>query len=166
MPILRGSTSACMLRPSSRVSASVSPASSIWASIGASGAMPLASMAESFRKAERKSATLAGKRARGRGTCVVENRRNLPAGHFVDVVPDRPTVPAGRDQGRFQPGAIGVREEIVARRDVRVDGALQRRRGAIAGRLRPSVRQERPGRERQQCNTEWHATREGVSAHG
>ena len=114
MPTLRGSTSACMVRPSRRVSASLSPAPSIRASIGASGASPLASMADcSGRRSG--SRPPCGQASRGRGRCVVENRRNLPAGQFIDLVADGPAVAAGGDHGRFQPRAIGVREEVVAR---------------------------------------------------
>ena len=64
---------------------------------------------------------LAGERAGGRDPSVVEDRRNLPAGEGVDVVAHRPPVATGRQDGGLQPPAVGIREEVVARRDARVD---------------------------------------------
>jgi hypothetical protein len=81
---------------------------------------------------------LAGERAGPRRARAVENRCDLPAGDFVDVVADGPAVFAGRNDGRLQPRAVGVAEKVVARPDVCVDGALERRTGRFARRLRPN----------------------------
>ena len=79
---------------------------------------------------------LAGERAGARRARIVEDRRDLPAGDFIDVVADCPAVFAGRDDGRLEPRAVGVREEVVARFDARVDGAFEPREGTTLRRLR------------------------------
>src|SRR5262245_48468087 len=54
---------------------------------------------------------LAGERARGCRGCLVEDRRNLSPRAFGDLVTNRPAVPPGWNDRRFQPGAVGIRSE-------------------------------------------------------
>ena len=58
---------------------------------------------------------LAPERARARRAGVVDDGRDLAARARVDVVTDRPALPAGGDHRGLQPRPVGVGEEVVAR---------------------------------------------------
>ena len=107
---------------------------------------------------------LAGERARVRRARIVENRGDLPAGDFIDVVADCPAVFARWDDGGLEPRAVGVCEEVVARFDTRVDGAFEPRGGTTLWRLRASLN-GRTGQHgnRQPCYPEWRAAGERMS---
>ena len=95
MPRLRGSTSARMVLPSRRVSASLSPARVDPGEHRCErGDSPFLD-GRLVQEGGAEVGHLAGERAGARRACIIEDRRDLPAGELIDLVADGPAVPAG-----------------------------------------------------------------------